>query len=55
MTAAAFEREALQDAFSYATMLGTLSVIWGGVRTGVAWGNAPAPRQHSTMSLPAPQ
>lgn len=40
MTAAAFEREALQDAFSYATMLGTLSVIWGGVRTGVAWGNA---------------
>ena len=40
LKAAAFAREALQDPFSYATMLGALGVIWFGVRRSVAWGHA---------------
>jgi hypothetical protein len=44
LKAASFEREALQDPFSYATMLGALGLIWFGVRRGVAWGRASSPQ-----------
>jgi CubicO group peptidase (beta-lactamase class C family) len=37
--AARFERDALQDPFSYATMLAALCIIWLGVRGGIAWTN----------------
>jgi hypothetical protein len=37
--AASVERVALQDPFSYATMLAALCVVWLGVRRGIAWTN----------------
>ena len=42
MRAAAFEREVLQEPFSYATMLMVLCLLWGAVRSGTAWSNAGA-------------
>lgn len=37
MRVASFERDALQDLMTYATMLGGLCVIWIGARRGIAW------------------